>query len=129
MVLDGGSWKAGTEELLLSVDFAVCSADFRPPGCADVAQTLAYLGARGIRNMAITQGGGPIRFVADGESGEIAVRKVRAVDTMGAGDIFHGALCHALVSGVAFSRALEYAAGIATASCELFGPRAWMNGP
>ena len=31
-VLDGGSWKAGTERLLPWIDVAVCSADFRPPG-------------------------------------------------------------------------------------------------
>lgn len=30
-VLDGGSWKAGTEDLLPSIDVAVCSDDFRPP--------------------------------------------------------------------------------------------------
>lgn len=129
VIFDGGSWKAGTEELLSTVDFAVCSADFRPPGCADVAQTLAYLGARGIRNMAITRGGEPIRFVAEGEIGDIAVRKIDAVDTMGAGDVLHGALCHALGSGKAFREALEHAARIATFSCEFFGPRAWMNDP
>src|SRR6185437_4245513 len=35
VVLDGGSWKEGTEELLASVSIAICSADFRPPGCAN----------------------------------------------------------------------------------------------
>ncbi len=33
VVLDGGSWKDGTEELLKNVQTAICSADFLPPGC------------------------------------------------------------------------------------------------
>jgi hypothetical protein len=31
-VLDEGSWKSNTADLLPYVDIAICSADFRPPG-------------------------------------------------------------------------------------------------
>jgi len=37
VVLDGGSWKEGTEKLLADVHTAICSADFLPPGCARAA--------------------------------------------------------------------------------------------
>ena len=44
-VLDGGSWKDGTEELLGSIDCAICSADFKPPGCSTPEQIIADIPA------------------------------------------------------------------------------------
>jgi sugar/nucleoside kinase (ribokinase family) len=130
--MDGGSWKAGTDELLGHVDTAICSADFCPPGCASEDETLAYLVARGVRQIAITHGQEPVRWVrmaADGttETGLLAVPQVEAVDTMGAGDIFHGAFCAAFAQGVGFVEALTEAARIASRSCGFHGTREWMR--
>ncbi|MEL6162686.1 MAG: PfkB family carbohydrate kinase, partial [Cyanobacteria bacterium J06628_3] len=33
VVIDGGSWKPGFDRLLPFVDYAICSANFYPPGC------------------------------------------------------------------------------------------------
>ena len=33
VVLDGGSWKEGFEQVLPYVDYAICSANFLPPQC------------------------------------------------------------------------------------------------
>ncbi|HEY9796261.1 MAG TPA: PfkB family carbohydrate kinase, partial [Leptolyngbyaceae cyanobacterium] len=34
VVIDGGSWKPGFEKVLPFVDYAICSANFYPPGCS-----------------------------------------------------------------------------------------------
>jgi len=127
VVLDGGSWKQGTEELLGLVNYAICSADFRPPGVAGTREVLAYLRERGVEGVAITQGADPILWATRDHGGEIAVAKVRTADTLGAGDIFHGAFCYYLLNSNDFEEALKQAASVAAYSCESFGPRDWMR--
>lgn len=127
VVFDGGSWKPGTDQLLQFVDTAICSADFLPPDCTDEDAVLQYLRAEGVRQVAITHGGNPVRFTADTHSGFIDVPQVDAVDTTGAGDIFHGAFCFHTASGSSFVEALRAAVGIAAASCKFRGTREWMS--
>ena len=127
VVLDGGSWKPGTGELLHSVDIAICSADFRPPNCSHEDSTIEYLRSRGLKQIAITKGSDPVQFVSGSSAGSIEVPKVEAVDTMGAGDIFHGAFCFYFSEGHDFPLALRKAASIAAESCRFPGTRQWMQ--
>ena len=125
-VLDGGSWKPWTAELLPWIDIAIVSSRFRPPpaGCVDDPITLLRRSAGAV---ATTQGAGPIRWLEGDLSGEILPPKVEAIDTLGAGDVFHGAFCHAYASGRDFPSSLEIAAGVASRACESLGPRAWIG--
>ena len=127
VVLDGGSWKRGTEELLRHVDTAICSADFCPPGCANEDEGMAYLAAHGVAQIAVTHGDGPVRWQRGAEAGWIETPRVEAVDTMGAGDIFHGAFCAAWARGMDFPAALEEAVRVASHACRFHGTRAWMG--
>jgi sugar/nucleoside kinase (ribokinase family) len=127
VVIDGGSWKPGTEQLLQFVDTAICSSDFRPPGCKGEDRTIEFLRATGVRQVAITKGAGPIRYVAAAYSGSLEVPRVEAVDTSGAGDIFHGAFCFYAATGFGFVESLREAAAIATESCRFQGTREWMS--
>jgi sugar/nucleoside kinase (ribokinase family) len=127
VVLDGGSWKEGTRELLASVDFALCSADFRPQTCFSQDDVLDYLKDCGVAHIAITHGAGPVRFVSGATAGMLPVPAVQAVDTMGAGDIFHGAFCYYAATGRGFEPALHEAATVAAESCRFHGTRAWMT--
>jgi sugar/nucleoside kinase (ribokinase family) len=126
VVLDGGSWKAGLEEVLPHVNYAICSANFYPPGCETSEAVFAYLRACQISRIAITHGGQPIQYFDQGKVGEIAVPQIRPVDTLGAGDVFHGAFCHAILRS-GFQEALAEAADAAAKSCMFFGTRAWME--
>lgn len=128
VVLDGGSWKAGMESLISSVDVAICSENFIPPGCHKGGVVLDYLLREGAKEAAITRGEKSILFASCRERGEIPVSGVQAVDTLGAGDIFHGAFCYARAQGKHFREALAFASVIATRSCTYFGTRAWMTG-
>lgn len=127
VIFDGGSWKPGTDELLQFIDIAICSADFRPPGCSDEDATIQYLRSHGIKQIAITKGPDPVRFDSGSSGGFIEVPKVEAVDTMGAGDIFHGAFCFYFSEGQDFPLALRKAVQIAAESCRHPGTRQWMQ--
>jgi sugar/nucleoside kinase (ribokinase family) len=127
VVLDGGSWKQGTEDLLPHVDTAICSADFRPPSCVNEGDTIAYLAAHGVAQIVITHGDGPVHWTRGAETGLVEPPRVNAVDTMGAGDIFHGAFCLAWAQGRGFVESLGEAARIASESCRFHGTRAWMR--
>jgi sugar/nucleoside kinase (ribokinase family) len=127
VVLDAGSWKDGTEELLKSIHTAICSADFRPPGCLNEASVFKYLKDRGVTNIAITNGAEPIRFVSEQTSGIVQVPQVQLVDSMGAGDIFHGAFCFYISIGCEFEEALRKSARVAAGSCRFHGAREWMT--
>lgn len=135
VVLDGGSWKPVLAELLGLVDVAVCSAVFRVPGTGSSEESLAALIESGIPAAAVTAGSDPVRWVAGGRSGGVPVPPVDAVDTLGAGDVFHGALARALAGGGKvveprhFVGALSFAAEVAALRCRTPGPRAWLTDP
>ncbi|PLZ08391.1 sugar kinase [Fischerella thermalis] len=128
VVIDGGSWKPGFDKLLPFVDYAICSANFHPPNCQTQEQVFTYLSEFGIPHIAITHGEQPIKYLIQetGTTGFVNVSKTTAVDTLGAGDIFHGAFCH-YVLRENFLDALASAAKIAAFSCQFFGTRRWMR--
>ena len=135
-VLDGGSWKAGTERLLPSIDVAVCSDDFHPPGTtvptSTPADTLRFLRDHGVGWSAVSRGGRPLVWAGPDGGGTVDVPAVRVADTLGAGDVLHGALAQQLALQVdltsrGFVEALRGAAAVASRACSSFGTRAWMR--
>ncbi|MGB3557366.1 MAG: sugar kinase [Geitlerinemataceae cyanobacterium] len=126
VVLDGGSWKTGFDTVLPYINYAICSENFQPPSCQNREDVFAYLKSFNISSIAITQGENSIQFFDRGARGTIAVPSINAVDTLGAGDIFHGAFCDLILSKN-FTDALSQAAGIAARSCQFFGTRQWMK--
>lgn len=128
VVMDSGSWKDGMFELLPFIDIAICSDDYRPPGCRDSKEVFEYLRAQNIRQVAITCGALPVRLVDYGRRGKFFVEMVAPVDTLGAGDILHGAFCYyASLPGATFREAMIKAARVASFSCRYPGTRSWMD--
>lgn len=126
VVMDGGSWKPECDLLLPFVDYAICSANFYPPGCQTHEAIFDYLATFNIPHIAITQGDKPILYRSKNHAGMIEVHQINPVDTLGAGDIFHGAFCHAILQ-YNWIEALTFSAQIATQACQQFGTRLWMN--
>jgi sulfofructose kinase len=79
VVLDAGSWKPVLTELLSCVDVCACSAGFRSP--AELTNPVV------IR----TAGPGPVTWRAGSASGSVDVPPTEVRDTVGAGDVWHGA--------------------------------------
>jgi sulfofructose kinase len=126
VVLDGGSWKPDAPAMIGLCDAVVVSADFRPPGVAtdDVLDVVAALGPRLV---ARTRGPLPVEVLDAGERYEVAVPRPGAVvDTLGAGDVVHGAFAAAVARGSSWRLALEDAVRVASRSVEHAGARGWI---
>jgi sugar/nucleoside kinase (ribokinase family) len=129
LVLDGGSWKPGTDEIASLLAAAICSERFSVPGLpADPDSTIAWFAERGVPYVAITRGSKPILGWDRGRRFEIEITPVDAVDTLGAGDVLHGAFCFHFAAMQEFEPSLRAAAKIATDSCRSVGIRAWLEG-
>ena len=127
VVVDAGSWKSGFEQVLSSATVVIASANFAPPHGDDA---LSYLQSLGIPQIAITHGGAPIVVSDRGRRWELAVPETMVVDTLGAGDIFHGAFCYAICDAAkdgTFADALTKASQVASLSCRYFGTRSWLT--
>jgi len=128
VVLDAGSWKEGMSALLQDVNIALCSSNFRPPGCSTDSDVIAFLRKQGIEKGAITQGEKPVLYFDGNRLGKVPVEPTIAKDTTGAGDIFHGAFCYYFSRpGTTFVEALKSAANVATFSTRFVGTRRWME--
>jgi sugar/nucleoside kinase (ribokinase family) len=127
VVVDAGSWKNGMEELIEIADIVICSADFYPPGTKTRKNVFEYLDSKNTGMIAITRGEDPVLFKEKNRYGEIKINKVKAIDTLGAGDIFHGAFCFYFLKENNFAEALKKASAIATESCKYRGTRDWLR--
>jgi sugar/nucleoside kinase (ribokinase family) len=124
IILDGGTWKEHSMEYLELSTLPIVSEEFIAGGYDDFSRICKKLE---IKQWAMTLGVKGIRYFDNGKSGFIPAKKVNAVDTLGAGDIFHGAFCYYYSAGFEFKDALENANSVAGFSCEKVGTRAWME--
>jgi sugar/nucleoside kinase (ribokinase family) len=105
---------------------AICSERFAVPSAvADAQSTLAWFAEQGVPHVAVTRGARPILALDRGRRFEIEIEPVEAVDTLGAGDVLHGAFCFFLAQGEDFESSLRRAADIATRSCKGLGIVHW----
>lgn len=126
-VVDAGRWKPVMADLFTQRPDMVCSGDFRTPGAESAEATAAALLADGVPAVVITDGGAPVRWWSNGESGSVAVPTVQVRDTLGAGDAFHGAYCYIGAAGaVRLTERIEAAARVAALRCSVIGPRTWL---
>ncbi len=125
VILDGGGWKDWSPDYLRLADIPVVSEQFVADGPSGFAALCAELG---VDRWAMTRGPNGVIWHDRGDSGEIPAIPVTAIDSLGAGDIFHGAFCHAFAETGDFVGALERANAVAGGSCESAGTRSWMNG-
>lgn len=129
LCLDGGSWKPGTEKLAALLTAAICSERFALPGAAaNPETTLAWFAGQGVPHVAVTRGPRPILCLDRGRRFEIEVPAIAAVDTLGAGDVLHGAFCYELARTRDFEASLRKASLLASRSCEALGIDTWTCG-
>jgi sugar/nucleoside kinase (ribokinase family) len=130
LCLDGGSWKPGTAEMAPLLTVAICSERFEIPGLASGPEALfAWFADKGVPCVAVTRGAKPILGCERGRRFEIEVASIAATDTLGAGDVLHGAFCYHFARSTDFEAALRQAAAIATLSCQSLGIHAWATNP
>jgi len=128
LVVDAGRWKPVMSNLIPHATEMVCSGDFRVPGADDTVSTAAALLRAGVRTVVVTHGGDPVEWWSDGEAGAVPVEPVAVVDTLGAGDAFHGAYAYYSAHGEhGVVERVELSARVAALRCSVIGPRAWLS--
>lgn len=124
--LDVDTVYPGFDCVLQNVDYLVAGSDWlhRWTGEADPLIALEMLqAAYGMRVAASTLGEGGALALENGAWAYSPGFHVAAVDTTGAGDVFHGAFCYAVLKGMALERALEFSNAAAAINCTAIGAR------
>jgi len=127
VVFDGGSWKPGVEEILKHVDYAICSNNFFPLNCTNEMMVIDFLQKIGIKYIAITRGEKSIYFSENEKIKNIEINNIETQDSLGAGDIFHGAFAWYWLKEKNFEIALTKASKIASFSTQFKGTRSWIK--
>jgi sulfofructose kinase len=121
----------GFEQVLSNVDYLVASAEF--PGAwtgrTDPFRALETLQEEyGMKVAAMTLGAHGSLARAAGGFVYAPGFVVDAIDTTGAGDVFHGAFCYAVLQGMSMLEALEFSNAMAALNCTALGARGGIPG-
>jgi ribokinase len=125
IVLDAGSLRPGMRELVALCDFVVTSKEF---GKQFTGETDPVDAARRIHDET-----GRVSVITVGAEGAVCVHAggvlrqegfgVRAIDTTGAGDVFHGAFVVGILKGWEIPKVLEFSCAVAAMKCRSLGGR------
>ncbi|MBN1886203.1 MAG: sugar kinase [Candidatus Krumholzibacteriota bacterium] len=125
VVIDAGTLREGVQALLPFCDHIVASEVFAgqiaPGGTIDDA--LEAIAAFRPRSAVVTLGERGCATLAEGERFDTPGFAVEAVDTTGAGDVFHGAWLHAVLEGWEARRAAVFSNAVAAMACRELGGR------
>ncbi|MBN3459374.1 kinase [Mycobacterium sp. DSM 3803] len=127
LVVDAGRWKPVMPKVIPHATDMVCSNDFRTPGADSSQAAAAALVRDGVPTVVITHGGDPVEWWSGGRSGCVPVDQVEVVDTLGAGDAFHGAYAYFTTQPGGVAERIERSARVAALRCSVVGPRAWLS--
>jgi sulfofructose kinase len=125
-VLDGGTFREGSPELIPLIDHLVVSERFarQISGGGDPQGILERLLSHGAKAATVTLGEkGSRTLTIRGEEFEQPAFAVKAVDTTGCGDVFHGGYIFGLLQGWPLPRTLRFAAACAALKAMALGGR------
>ena len=113
------------EQLLPLTDHAI----FSEPALKNFAGTANDAALKSItrfdcRVVAVTRGHDGVSWAEDGQLHQHPAFAVEAIDTTGAGDVFHGAYAFAIGGGLAVDEAMSFASAAAALKCTRVGGRA-----
>jgi sulfofructose kinase len=124
VVLDADKPARPSDELFSACSHVVFSAESLRATTAtdDLAAALRRFGRTTSAFLAVTDGANPVQWRDDRDAiREMPVFRITAVDTLAAGDVFHGAFALALVEGKDTAAAMRFAAAAAGIKCTRFG--------
>ena len=124
VVLDADKPARPGEALFSACSHVVFSAESLRATMAtdDLASALRQFGHATNAFLAVTNGANAVQWRDDGGAiRAMPVFRVTAVDTLAAGDVFHGAFTFALIEGEDAAAAMRFAAAAAGVKCTRFG--------
>jgi sulfofructose kinase len=116
----------GFDRVMPAVDYLVASTEFPERWTAepDHFRALEIIqNEYGMRVAAMTLGSHGALARAEGRFVYSSAFVVDCLDTTGAGDVFHGAFCCAVLEGLALPDALDFANAMAALNCTKLGAR------
>jgi sulfofructose kinase len=125
VVLDTDTPVPGIGELLALTDVLIVSVGFleRLTGRADLRAALRATATRGPWFVGVTLGPGGAMALVNGRLRFVPSYRVQAVDTTGAGDVFHAGTLYGVLHGWPVDDSLRFAAAAAALKCERVGGR------
>ena len=126
--LDAGGLYAGIERLLPYVDILIPSAEFALglTGKMEIEAAMYALNEKYAPEiLVVTDGSNGGYYWQNGQANHYDSVKVKAVDTNGAGDTFHGAFIAAYCYGKSLQECCEYASKVAAYKCMHTGARTY----
>jgi sugar/nucleoside kinase (ribokinase family) len=90
-------------------------------GLDDLSAGLQRMASRTTAFLAVSDGPGPVRYIADGAVRTMPVFEIEAIDTLAAGDVFHAGIALALAEGRDAVAAMRFGAAAAGLKCTRFG--------
>ena len=128
LVYDCERWRDGIENVMNSVDFFIPSSDFLESealnfGSKPFHQKIANLNKRVSGQLVVTHGENGAYYICENKLYQVPAARVNVVDTIGAGDNFHGAFALALSKGFNLHQAVKFSVAVASLSCRMHGGR------
>jgi sulfofructose kinase len=117
---------AGFEKVLPYVDYLIASSEF-PARWTKIDDPFHALQAiqeeHGMKVAAMTLGAHGSLARVDGQFVYSPAYVVNCLDTTGAGDVFHGAFCYAVLEDMPIGEALDFSNAMAALNCTAIGAR------
>ncbi len=126
VIHDAERFDESFERIAKYITILICSESFFKVNSKSVLKTF-LVNHPNICAIAVTRGDNSILAIEGSTYFEIPIRQIEVFDTLGAGDIFHGAFCFYYGKTQNFQFSLIEASIIATKSCEFKGAHGWMN--
>lgn len=125
VTMDGERIVPGVEEVWPQTDLLVCTPRFvrGVTGHAALEDGLRELADRGPARVGVTLGEEGVLGLTEGRWVRVPGFKVEAVDTNGAGDVFHGACTLGELRGWPLEWTLTFAGAVAAMKCRVLGGR------
>lgn len=121
----------GFDQVLPNVDYLVTSSEFPAAWTSepDPLRALELIQEEyGMKVAAMTLGAHGALARAEGRFVYSPAFVVNCVDTTGAGDVFHGAFCYAVLRGMPMREALDLSNAMAALNCTALGARGGIRG-
>jgi len=128
LVYDAERWRPGIEAVMETADFFIPSSAFLDSeqlNCKNLSfeDKIIALSRRIHGQLVVTHGEKGAYYVAGRQLWHVAAPRIRAIDTIGAGDNFHGAFALAVKRGLPLPEAVKFSVAVASLSCRQYGGR------
>jgi len=123
VVLDADEPRRDSNALFGSVSHVIFSAEGlrATAGTDHLGRALIEMGKQVRAFLAVTDGANDVLWLDQGELRQVPAYQVDVVDTLGAGDTFHGAFTLMLAEGMGERGAMRFAAATAALKCTRYG--------